>query len=157
MAPSPPHSIDAGVDNQHLTGNFANYMSRIVNRMNLRLLEVLRPHNLTNSHYRIIQLLYDGDRITIGELSKRVAIPQAVLSRVLTQMEKRKLIRRRANAKDSRFKEIFLTDRGRQAYVEIWPEARKILDTAFVGLEPAEQETLLALLRKLDTSTTPSP
>ena len=46
MAKLLPPPTDTGVDDEHLTGNFANYMSRIVNRMNLRLLELLRPYNL---------------------------------------------------------------------------------------------------------------
>ncbi len=141
------------IDDWHLSGNFANYMSRIVNRMNAQLLEILRPIKLTNAHYRIAQLLYDEGVLTVGELAKRVVIPQPVLSRVLTQMESRNLVRRQANAEDSRFKEIVLTDHGRAAYEAIWPKARQILDDALADLASDERKQLLKLLQKLDIAT----
>lgn len=146
---------DDAIDNWHLTGNFANYMSRIVNRMNAQLLEVLRPHKLTNAHYRVAQLLYDEGVLTVGELAKRVVIPQPVLSRVLTQMETRNLVERRANAKDSRFKEVVLTEYGRASYRKIWPRARQILDEALKDMAPADRQQLVRLLEKLDIATAP--
>ena len=130
-------------------------MSRIVNRMNAQLLEVLRPMKLTNAHYRIVQLLYDEGVLTVGELARRVVIPQPVLSRVLTQMETRNLVRRQANAADSRFKEIALTDHGRATYEDIWPRAKQILSDALADIDPAERKQLVKLLQKLDVATGP--
>ena len=137
------------------SGDAIDFMSRIVNRMNAQLLEVLRPHKLTNAHYRIAQLLYDEGVLTVGELARRVVIPQPVLSRVLTQMETRELVVRRANAKDSRFKEVVLTEHGRAAYRKIWPRARQILNDALEDLNPTERKLLLGLLERLDIATAP--
>jgi DNA-binding MarR family transcriptional regulator len=143
------------VDAWHLSGNFANFMSRIINRLNARLLEVLRTYKLTNAHYRIAQLLYDEQVLTVGELARRVVIPQPVLSRVLTQMETRNLVQRRANPNDSRFKEIVLTAHGRTAYEAIWPRARQMLDDALADFDPVDRKVLLQLLQRLDKATAP--
>lgn len=138
------------VERWHISGNFAHYMSRALNRLNLELLEILRPHRMTNQHYRILQALYEENGLTIGALSKRMVIAQPVLSRVLTQMETRALVTRRPSAHDSRYREIVLTERGRRAYEAIWPEARRILETALAPLGADDRKRLLALLMALD-------
>ena len=149
-SPKPTAGAPAAVDRWHLDDNVAHLMSRVVNRLNAQLLEHLRKHELTNQHYRIMQILYDEDGITIGEMCRRAVIAQPVLSRILTQMEERDLLQRRQDKADSRFRLIRLTPVGRATYERVWPIARSILDAATDGFDRNERSRLVELLGKLD-------
>ncbi len=130
--------------------NIAALMSRALNKMNLKLLELLRDHGINNQHFRIIQVLYDDDGVSVGEISRRLVITHPVVSRILIQMEERSLIRRVPAKKDLRFRMINLTEQGRSMYEDVWPAAREILSDSVRFLPDEEQQELIRLLAKLD-------
>ncbi|WP_017524423.1 MarR family winged helix-turn-helix transcriptional regulator [Pusillimonas noertemannii] len=133
-----------------LNGNVAHYFSRIINRLNLDLADRVRALDITAQHYRVLQILYFGDGITIGALRKRIVITLPVLSRVLDQMQQRGLLVRQSKPEDARYTYIFLTQKGVDAYEKAWPEARPIIDDALEGLTRSELRTLLSLIQKID-------
>ena len=95
-----------------LNGNVAHYFSRIINRLNLDLADRMRALDITAQHYRVLQILYFGDGITIGTLGKRIVLTLPVLSRVLDQMQQRGLLIRKPKPEDARYTYIFLTQKG---------------------------------------------
>lgn len=134
-----------------LNGNVAHYFSRIINRLNLDLADRMRALDITAQHYRVLQILYFGDGITIGMLSKRIVLTLPVLSRVLDQMQQRGLLVRKPKPEDARYTYIFLTRKGVEAYEKAWPHARPIIDEALDGLTRTQRRSLLTLIQKIDS------
>jgi DNA-binding MarR family transcriptional regulator len=148
--PKSPRSAKDIPEDWQLNRNVAHFFSRIIHRLNLNLQEVIRDLDITTQHFRVLQILYDQDGVTIGTLGKRIVIAQAVLSRVITQMEDRGLIERRPNSTDARYIDVFLTDRGASVYETAWLRARLVIDDALGDLSEQEIRTLLSLVEKID-------
>ncbi len=134
-----------------LQRNIAFHMASVIFRMDQNLRDtVLRELDLTYAHFRVLQVLYDVDGQQIGDIARAIVVRQPVLSRVITQMQERELVERRADADDSRIMRVYLTDHGRARYEQAWPPAHAIMESAFSVLEPAERTQLEEFMRRVD-------
>ncbi|MBX6369171.1 MAG: MarR family transcriptional regulator [Rhodospirillales bacterium] len=125
-------------------------MNRIVSRLNQNLAEKLRSRRLTFQHWRVLAALYRSDGQTLSELVEWTVIPQSTLSRLVGRMAAARLVvRRPARRADSRFVEVWLTDRGRDVYEDIVPLALGEHAAALEGLSAEEVRLLAAMLRRV--------
>jgi DNA-binding MarR family transcriptional regulator len=125
-------------------------MNRIVSRLNQNLADKLRARRLTFQHWRVLAALYRSDGQTMSELVEWTVIPQSTLSRLIDRMAgARLLMRRHARRADSRFIEVWLTEKGRETYEEIVPLALSENDAALAGLTAQEVAALVATLRRV--------
>ncbi|WP_397474740.1 MarR family winged helix-turn-helix transcriptional regulator [Pusillimonas sp.] len=137
-------------DSLRLQLNCAHYISRVLNRLNLTLAEKLRDFDITVQHHRVLQILFSGDGITIGQLAQRMVVTLPVLSRILNQMQDRELIERRANPADARYTHIYMTSRGVKMYKTAAPLAHPIIDHAISDLSDEDVAQFLAFLQCID-------
>ena len=86
---------DFSPPNLDLDRNFAFQMASIIFRLEQDLRDSsLRQLDITYMHFRVLQYLLDEDGKKIGEIAKAIVARPPVLSRVIDQMEQRKLVRR---------------------------------------------------------------
>lgn len=133
-----------------LNRNIVHHFVRIVNGLNGKLAERIRVMNINPVHFRVLQILYETDGLNITELREQCVIKQAVFSRVLDQVERRKLVKRTQDERDKRSYRIFLTEKGVATYETALPLAKKILDEAFVDLSAKEVSQLISLVAVVD-------
>ena len=134
-----------------LQQNIAFRMGCIVSRMDRDLRNnVLRSMDLTYVHFRMLQVLYDKDGQVIGDLARTLVLTQPTVSRIIDQMEERKLATRSASPEDSRFIQVWLTKLGRSKYEEAWPDALPIIETALEAISSEERGILLEILLRID-------
>jgi DNA-binding MarR family transcriptional regulator len=125
-------------------------MNRIVSRLNQNLAEKLRARRLTFQHWRVLAALYRSDGQTLSQLVEWTVIPQSTLSRLVDRMAGARLVvRKPARRADSRFIEVWLTDKGREVYEEIVPLALGEHTAALDGLSAEEVAALAATLRRV--------
>jgi DNA-binding MarR family transcriptional regulator len=125
-------------------------MNRVVARLNQNLAERLRAHRLTFQHWRVLAALYRADGATLGRLVEWTVIPQSTLSRLVDRMAAARLVvRRPARNADSRFVEVWLTEKGRQTYEQIVPLALAEHAAALDGFAPEDVALLAAALRRM--------
>jgi homoprotocatechuate degradation regulator HpaR len=86
----------------------------------------LREHGLTEQQWRVIRALIDVDAVEILDLSARVCIHPASLSRILPRLESDGLITRRPNMRDQRRVIVAIAPRGRKLYETIAPRSEEI-------------------------------
>ena len=145
-SPDSPH-----VPHLSLQQNIAFRMGCIVSRMDRDLRNnVLRSMDLTYVHFRMLQVLYDKDGQVIGDLARTLVLTQPTVSRIIDQMEERKLATRSASPEDSRFIQVWLTKLGRSKYEEAWPDALPIIETALEAISSEERGILLEILLRID-------
>lgn len=133
-----------------LQRNIAFHMASIIFRLDQDLRDtVLRSLDLTYAHFRVLQVLYEQDGQTIGDIARAIVVRQPVLSRVITQMQERDLVRRAADDEDSRIMRVFLTAHGRQHYELAWPPAHAIMEDAFSVLSPEERTQMEEWIRRV--------
>ena len=138
-----------------LERNIVHHFVRIVNGLNIKLSDNIRFMDINPVHFRVIQILYEHDGLTITELREQCVIAQAVFSRVLMQVERRKLIRRVVDENDKRVYRIYLTKKGVAAYEAALPMASKVLDEALSNLSASDADKLISLAAIVDKSVNP--
>lgn len=125
-----------------------HYLSRLINTLNMRLLESLRPRGITVQHFRVMQVLDARGTTGIGEIAADAVIEQSVVSRLVDKLRKEGLVTRRKRPGDGRNVDVAMTARGRALYESVVPFARAIVDDAVGGLTPEECDVLHDLLRR---------
>ena len=130
--------------------HFAPYLlNRIVVRWNADLAAKLKEHDLNTIQMRTLAVLSLMSGATVNELSVYTVTEQSTMSRALDGMEADGLVRRRQREADMRVREIHVTEKGRAAFREFWPEMHEAFGRMFAGISEAEYETLIRLLTRV--------
>lgn len=114
------------------------FMHWIITRNNQNIGDALRDHGITPTVWRVLALLQEKDGISINELAEASLIDRTLLSRILRDMERKRLVLKRTNLKDKRYAEIELTNSGRKLFLQILPFARERIERALMNLSPSE-------------------
>jgi DNA-binding MarR family transcriptional regulator len=124
-------------------------LTRVASRTNQLWVRQLRDHGLTIGRWQVLNVLnrFDGSRIgTIADLSGG---EQPAVSRVIDQMERDGLVKRRPSLDDSRAVEVWITGQGRAVYDELMPAANAFVQRMLRALGDDEIEQLQSLLERL--------
>ena len=132
-------------------------MNRITNRLNLNLLEDLRPLKINVPRWRVLAVLHARDGRNIGELAAYTVMDQSTLSRVIDQMERDGLVERRPGPGDSRVVCVHILEAGNRMFEAILPHAMRHMQHAVKGFSAQEKATLLCLLHKVLDNIKTSP
>lgn len=106
-------------------------------------------HDGKASQSRILIVLREHKVMTQRELTKHLDIQPGSASEILAKMEQAGLIMRMPNQADQRTMDILLTEKGNTLASEAVEQRKKLYGKIFVSLTAKEQETLYALLEKL--------
>ncbi|HEX2889485.1 MarR family transcriptional regulator [Vineibacter terrae] len=151
-----PSRADKTHDAPAMRGYLPHYLSRLMNILNLRLMEHLRPLDLTMPQFRVMQVIDARQTASVGTLARDAVIEQSVVSRIVDQLEKRGYAKRAKRPGNARIVDVSLTKEGRAAYASLMPLAHAIVDDAVSVLSPAERNLLDEMLKRLfDHATTP--
>nr|WP_290775716.1 MarR family transcriptional regulator [Hoeflea sp.] len=114
-----------------------------------RFRDLLHRENFSEQQWRVMRILTDQGDLTSAEISALACIHKVSISRIVTSLESRGLVSRRASETDARASYVYLTTQGRALMKPLVEEATvihlKIADE--FGIERFEQ--LLFLLRQL--------
>lgn len=107
---------------------------------------------------RILNVIHADEDVSVGEISRRARVDKAWISRLVRELELKRLVLRRADSNDGRSTLVSLTDRGRALQQEILPLARShevrtlggVDRQAFVAMLDLFERNSLALLAALE-------
>ncbi|MBR03774.1 MAG: MarR family transcriptional regulator [Acidiferrobacteraceae bacterium] len=139
-----PKFAEIGLD------QFAPYlMNRITNRWNASILKAARQYGLTTRQMRTLAVLSDKDGRPINELATLTVTNQSTMSRAVVSMERKGFIIRRPRSGDSRFIEVYLTDKGRGVFERFWPIFYWHFRHLFHGIGDSEFTDFVTTLHKI--------
>lgn len=130
------------------TNYLPHYVSRLMNVLNLQLMESLRPHLLTPQQFRVLQVLKACGTTAIGEIAADAVIEQSVVSRIVNRLARDGHVSRRKREGNGRIVDVNLTPKGHQLLSSLQPFADVIVKDAVGALTSAEQALLQDLLRR---------
>lgn len=147
IAPPPgdPATVPAGKMRNYLP----HYISRLMNLLNMRLMDSLRPLGISVQQFRVMQVIDARGVAAIGEIATDAVIDQSVVSRVVDRLEADKLAVRRKRRGNGRIVEVYLTRHGQATYAAMLPAAQAIVDDAVEPLTAEEQAQLREMLRRV--------
>ena len=111
--------------------------------------KILDKYSIGLAHHKVIHLisLYKG--ISISELLKKLKITKQSLNRVLKDLIKLELIDFKRAQQDTRVKHVFLNERGKKLFNEIFEKQKKRIYNALLSSSSEEVINFDNVLKKI--------
>ena len=94
--------------------------------------KTLDKYSIGIAHHKVLHLLSMYEGITISGMLKRLKITKQSLNRVLKDLIKMETIFFKKNQQDTRVKHIFLNDKGKKIFEEIFISQKKRIHNALL-------------------------
>jgi len=94
--------------------------------------KVLDKHSIGLAHHKVIHLLSMYQGISISELLKRLKVTKQSLNRVLNDLIKLEIVTFRKDDQDTRVKHVFLNEKGKKLFNEIFDLQKKRIYNALL-------------------------
>ena len=111
--------------------------------------KILDKYSIGLAHNKVIHLLSMYEGISISELLKRLKVTKQSLNRVLKDLIKLEIIEFRKNDQDTRIKHIFLNDKGKKIFDEIFQTQKKRFYNALLDSKSEEVLNFDIVLKKI--------
>jgi MarR family transcriptional regulator, lower aerobic nicotinate degradation pathway regulator len=111
--------------------------------------EECKDHDLTPVQYASLVAIHTHPGIDATRLSAVIAFDRSTLGSVIERLEAKGHIARKPAAEDKRVKLLYLTKSGEALLRDVMPSVERAQARMLQPLQPADRETLLALLTEL--------
>lgn len=106
-------------------------------------------YGLTTPQFGVLEALHHLGPLSLGELADKLLVTGGNVTYVMDRLEEQGLVTRERCGEDRRVVWAKLTVKGRELIGEAFPGHTEFVEELVSELEPAEQETLRALLKKV--------
>ena len=111
--------------------------------------KILNKYKIGLAHQKVIHLLSMYEGISISELLRRLKVTKQSLNRVLKDLIKLEVIIFKKNDQDTRIKHIFLNDKGKKIFNEIFEKQKKRIHSALLNSSSEEVINFDSVLKKI--------
>ena len=111
--------------------------------------EVLDKYSIGLAHNKVIHLLSMDEGISISELLKRLKVTKQSLNRVLKDLIKLEIVEFHKDERDTRVKHVFLNDKGKKIFYEIFQTQKKRIYKALLDSKSEEVINFNSVLSKI--------
>jgi MarR family 2-MHQ and catechol resistance regulon transcriptional repressor len=122
-----------------------------------RALEAVARHDVERpgiclSDFAVLEALLHKGPLPVNALGAKVLLTSGSMTAAVDRLERRRLVKRRADAEDRSARVVHLTARGERLILAIFASHAQSMEVAVAVLSGRERATLVALLRKLGLS-----
>ncbi|MBD1166178.1 MarR family transcriptional regulator [Pelagibacterales bacterium SAG-MED07] len=111
--------------------------------------KILDKYSLGTAHHKAIHLISMYEGVSISELLKKLKITKQSLNRVLKDLTKLEVIKFEKDEQDTRIKHVYLNEKGKKIFVEIFQVQKKRIYKAFLNSNSEEVVNFDKVLKKL--------
>ena len=111
--------------------------------------KVLNKYNIGLAHQKAIHLISMYEGISISELMGKLKVTKQSLNRVLKDLTKLEIIRFEKDEKDTRIKHIYLKEKGKKIFLEIFETQKKRIYNALLNSSSDEVVNFDKVLKKI--------
>ena len=111
--------------------------------------KILDKYSIGLAHNKVIHLLSMYEGISISNLLKRLKVTKQSLNRILRDLIKLEAITFEKDAQDTRIKHIFLNDKGKKIFNEIFGIQKKRIYNALLNSSSEEVLNFNNVLKKI--------
>lgn len=127
-------------------------LSRASNAVTRRMYEEFDLHGLTATEFGILEALYHKGPLLLGDVQKKILLSSGGVTYTVDRLAEKGLVERRECPSDRRARYAALTARGQELMDELFPVHADRIEALMSALSAKEQDTAIALLRKLGLS-----
>jgi MarR family transcriptional regulator, 2-MHQ and catechol-resistance regulon repressor len=109
----------------------------------------IERHGLTVGEFGILESLFHKGPMLLGEVQRRILVSSGGITYLVDRLESRGLVERRDCPGDRRARYAALTPEGEALIRRIFPEHARCIEHALSGLDAAEQDEAIRLLRRM--------
>lgn len=122
---------------------------RTSSQLNQRIRTRLRKSGVNLARWRVLAVLRAYGRLNLGEIVELTVMQQPSVSRIVSQLEREGLAKRKVSSEDSRVVYVSLTAAGEKAFNEIYPTAQRHQEHALSGFTKKEINMLIGFLSRI--------
>jgi len=111
--------------------------------------KILNKHSIGLAHQKVIHLLSMYEGISISELLRKLKITKQSLNRVLKDLIRLEMITSKKDDQDTRIKKLFLSDKGKKIFNEIFETQKKRIYNALLNSSSEEVLNFDNVLKKI--------
>ena len=111
--------------------------------------KVLDKYSLGLAHHKVVHLLSMYEGISISDLLKKLKITKQSLNRVLKDLIKLELVVFKKNDQDTRIKHVFLNEKGKKVFNEIFNTQKTRIHKALLNSTSEEVINFDNVLKKI--------
>ena len=111
--------------------------------------KILNKHSIGLAHQKVIHLVSMYEGISISELLKKLKITKQSLNRVLKDLIRLEIITSKKDDQDTRIKNLFLSDKGKKIFNEIFETQKKRIYNALLNSSSEEVINFDKVLKKI--------
>ena len=111
--------------------------------------KILDRHSIGLAHHKVIHLLSMYEGISISELLKRLKVTKQSLNRVLKDLINLEIVSFKRDGQDTRVKHIFLNEKGKKLFNEIFDVQKKRIYRALLNSSSEEVINFDKVLSKI--------
>ena len=111
--------------------------------------KILDKYSIGLAHHKVIHLLSMYSGISISELLKKLKVTKQSLNRVLKDLIKLEIIFFEKDTQDTRVKHVFLSEKGKKIFMEIFNIQKKRIYNALLNSSSEEVINFDNVLKKI--------
>ena len=111
--------------------------------------KILKKYELGTAHHKSLHLISFYKGITISQLLNKLNVTKQSLNRVLNDLKKLNLLEFKKDAKDSRVRHIYLSEKGNKIYGEIFVNQKRRIYKAFLNSSAKEVLNFDLVLKRI--------
>ena len=111
--------------------------------------KILNKYSIGLAHQKVIHLISMYEGISISELLRKLKITKQSLNRVLKDLVKLEIIIFKKDDQDTRIKHVFLNEKGRKIFNEIFETQKKRIYNALLNSSSEEVINFDNVLKKI--------
>tara|TARA_Y100000385_G_C12691088_1_gene466414 strand:- start:165 stop:602 length:438 start_codon:yes stop_codon:yes gene_type:complete len=111
--------------------------------------KILNKYSIGLAHQKVIHLLSMYEGISISDLLKKLKITKQSLNRVLKDLIKLDIVNFKKDEQDTRIKHVFLNDKGKKIFNEIFDMQKKRIHNALLNSSSEEVLNFDNVLKKI--------
>ena len=111
--------------------------------------KTLDKYTIGIAHHKVLHLLSMYEGITISELLKKLKITKQSLNRVLKDLVKLDVIFFKKDQQDTRIKHVFLNDKGKKIFDEVFTTQKKRIYNALLNSSSEQVLNFDIVLKKI--------
>lgn len=110
--------------------------------------------DLSRHEWRVLAILGEQSGLSAKQITLLTSLEKMQISRAINRMRANDLVKETINAKDKRFTQLYLTDKGKEIYLILVPRVLKKEQELLSVLSNDEQKDLNQLIDKLQQKST---
>lgn len=111
--------------------------------------EILSDYDITVPQFTALQILIHNETMTIGELSRKMALASSTITDLIDRMEKTELVVRKRDDKDKRVVKVEVLAKGHDILEKVLKERKEFLSLKLVDFGKEDKYNLNMNLKKL--------